>query len=259
MLTTIRYILLTARRDWFFLGLVGAIALAASISYFLGGTALVEQGQMALTYMAGAARAIVNLGLVIFVCFHVRRAFENREIEVMLTRPISRTAFIFAYWAGFSVLALALNLLVIVMLGTILSPNIAGLVFWGASMILETLLVIAFALACSLILQSAVLSVMVTCGFYLIARMMGFFTAVMVKAPLPEFGLSWVLRTAMETVSVVLPRLDLYGKTKWLVYGVDNDAALWIFQLVPIFLMQSVVYIPLLLLMASFDFKRRQF
>ena len=39
----IRYILLTASRDWLFLGLMILIVIAAGISMFLGSTALSEQ------------------------------------------------------------------------------------------------------------------------------------------------------------------------------------------------------------------------
>jgi ABC-type transport system involved in multi-copper enzyme maturation permease subunit len=262
MLTTIRYILLTAIRDWLFIGLLGLLALTLGISFFLGSTALVEQEQMVTSYMAGASRVILSLGLVIFVCFHVRRAFENREVEVILTRPISRTSFVFSYWAGFSVLSVAINLVLVILLATLLKVNMAGLLFWGSSVILEGLIVVAFALACSLILSSAVISVLVTCCFYFISRMMGFFTSVMLQKYSLSAGLDsfagW-LRLLLESTSVALPRLDLYGKTKWLLYGISQDADLWVGHVIPIFLMQAAVYIPLLLFMAMFDFKRRQF
>jgi hypothetical protein len=51
---------------------------------------------------------------------------------------------------------------------------------------------------------------------------------------------------------MLLPRLDLFGKTEWLLYGFDAHG-------VGIFLMQSAVYIPLLLMMGLYDFTRRNF
>ena len=167
MSTTIRYILITALRDWLFLGLFIAIFCAFGISMFLGNTALVEEGQMKIAYVAGSTRIILVLGIFTFVCFHVRNAFNNKEIEVMLSRPISRTAFVFAYWLGFSAVATILvTALVIAML--FFNSDFEGLLYWGLSIILENLLVIAFAIFSSLILKSAVSSVLLCAGFYLV-------------------------------------------------------------------------------------------
>ena len=159
MSTTIRYILLTALRDWLFLGLFIAIALAFAVASFLGDTALVEESQMATTYAAGSTRVILLIGLIVFVCFHVRNAFSNKEIDLMLSRPISRTAFVISYWIGFACIAFllcaALALLFIVQ-----GVDALGLSYWIASMAMESLFVVAFALFASLILRSAVASVL---------------------------------------------------------------------------------------------------
>ena len=260
MNTTIKYIFLTAIRDWLFIGLSGAILLAVGISFFLGGTALVEQGQMIVVYATGAARVILVIGLIVFVCFHVRRSFENREVEVILTKPVSRSSFVFSYWAGFAMLAVIVVIPLTILVFLMMDVNFFGMLIWSLSLIFESLIVVAFALACSLMLQSAVSSVMVSFGFYFIARMMGFFTAIIDKpAILRDVSWAWVMENVLTATSIVLPRLDLFGNSKWLVYGVGSDANLWLWDSLPVFVVQSIVYVPLLLLMAIFDFKRRQF
>ena len=94
----IRYILLTASRDWLFLGLMILIVIAAGISMFLGSTALSEQSLMQVAYISGSARLILIIGMILFICFHIRRSFDNREIEFNLSRPISRSKFVLAYF-----------------------------------------------------------------------------------------------------------------------------------------------------------------
>ena len=260
MLTTIKYIFLTAVRDWFFIGLSTLIMLSVGISYFLGGTALVEQQQMIDVYIAGSSRVILMIGMIVFVCFHVRRSFENREVEVILTRPISRSSFVFSYWVGFIILAIMVVVPLALAMGFFLDVDIKGLAFWSLSIIFESFVVIAFALACSLILQSAVSSVLVSFCFYVIARMMGFFTAVIDKPDLiRDLSWSWIMENILTASSILLPRLDLFGKSKWLVYGMSSDVALWITDMIPVFVVQTLVYVPLLLFMAIYDFKRRQF
>lgn len=257
MIPIIRYTLLTALRDRLFIGLFAATLTAVMLSFFLGSTALVEQDQMTIAYAAGSARITVITGLVLFICFHVRRSFDNKEIDIILSRPLSRVAFVLSYWAGFVVLSILLILPVILMVWMFTKPDSAGLLYWGASLIAEGMLISAFALVASLIMRSAVASVLACAAFYLLSRMMGFFV-MMVSRPISfsadiEAKTNFILTWMLKVISVILPRLDLYGKTSWLLYGTHAIHDLWLFQV------QSLVYIPLLLGMAIWDFKRKQF
>jgi hypothetical protein len=84
MLTTMRYLLLTALRDKLFFALPTGVVMITALSLFLGGTSLVEQQEMAVVYSAGLGRIYIMVGLILFICFHVRRSFENREIEMLI-------------------------------------------------------------------------------------------------------------------------------------------------------------------------------
>lgn len=254
MLTTIRYIFLTAVRDWLFIGLFLALLAAVGVSSFLGGTALVEEEQMKIAFISGSTRIVLIIGLITFVCFHVRRAFDNREIELILSKPISRTAFVLAYWLGFAFVAMMLVIPLSLFIFATLPVNPSGLLYWALSLSLECLLVVAFALFSSLILRSAVSSVLFCFAFYLVSRMMGFFLYILEKPIiLKSISLNIVTEKLLYLVSIILPRLDLFGKGKWLIYGVAGDVS---YQ---IFLPQALIYIPFLLAMAVFDFKRKQF
>lgn len=255
MHSIIRYTLITAKRDWLFLGLFVILTAAIAISLFLGSTALVEQKQMAIAYASGASRLIVIIGLTLFVCFHVQRSFENRELEVMLSRPISRAAFVLSYWLGFVVLGISVAVPLIFALWAVTPLNTIGLLYWGTSLIFEIAIILAFALLSALILQRAVTSVLSTFGFYAMSRMMGFFTATITVPPLLKGSTdsNGIIQFILEAISIVFPRLDLYGKSAWLIYGIENAEDLWIFQV------QSLIYIPLLLAVAIFDFQRKQF
>lgn len=255
MKTILRYTLLTASRDWLFMGLAVIILMAYAFSLFVGNTALVEQSQMSLAYFSGSSRIIVVTGLIVFVCFHVRRSFENREIEAILSKPISRSTFVVSYWLGFSLLALLATLPILVLLALMFHPNLIGLILWGVSLALEIALVSAFAMLASLMMKSAVSSVMASFAFYLISRLMGFFVAAM-DNPNSLMGgekYGWVLEGILKIISTVIPRLDMYAKSQWLIYGVEGQADVWVFPA------QSIVFIGLLLAVAVFDFRRKQF
>lgn len=255
MNTIIRFTLLTAMRDWLFIGLFIAVMAAYGLSVFMGSTALVEQSQMSLAYFAGASRIILVTGLIIFVCFHVRRSFENREIESILSKPISRAEFVIAYWIGFAVLAALAVIPSIVIIALLNKPDALGLAYWGSSLIMEISLVLAFALVAALIMRSAVSAVMACFGFYFISRLMGFFIAAMsnTSSLMGEGKTGDIMQAILKVISTVTPRLDLFAKSSWLIYGVNGQNDLWVFQI------QSFVYIFFLLSMAIFDFKRKQF
>lgn len=251
MKTTIKYILLTALRDRLFAGLFVAIIASFGLSLFVGQTAIVEEMQMGLVYMAGSTRIVLLIGLIVFVCFHVRRAFDNREIEVMLSRPISRSGFIVAYWLGFVITSI---LLIIPFAALIfwISRNLGGTLIWTASFFLETSLVLAFAIFASMILRSAVTAVLLCFAFYFISRLLGFFIYILDK-PVADTVKDIAMNGLLKFISMIVPRLDLFSQSKWLVYGVPDAGT------IAILVVQAGIYIPFLLFVAMYDFKRKQF
>ncbi len=255
MLVTFRYIVLTAVRDRLMVGLSLALLGAVLIAAFLGESTLMEQRQTALTFAGFSTRLIMVVGLILFVCFNMQRSFENREVDLMLSRPVSRTQYVLITWAGFSGVALFMALIAVVLLPLAGMPPAGALGLWAISLLLEALLVVAVALFFSLSLRSAVASAMASFGFYLVARMSGFLLGVVQadwKSTATE-ALGSTIANAIYVVGLVMPRLDLFGQTWWLSYGdTQGDALITV-------LAQAAVYLPLLLGAAVFDFRRRRF
>lgn len=252
MLTNIRYILITALRDWLFIGLLVGILCATAISATLGSTAFLEEKEMTLTFAAGSARLILMVGLIVFVCFHIRSAFDTKEIDVILSRPISRANLVVAYWLGFAFVALLLILPVVGILAALGVLNAAGFFGWAVSLLLETLLVVALALFSAFALRSAVTSVIACMGFYVLSRMMAFFIVTSQSSMVAEqkfLPLKW----ALQAISTLVPRLDFFAKSEWLVYGFTTSQD-WV-----VFVVQAAIFMPLLLLASIVDFRRKQF
>lgn len=254
MFSNIRYVLLTATRDRLFFALLLGILAAAYISSVLGSTAMLETQQMTLSFSTAAARVIIMIGLIVFIGFHMRNAFDAREIDVLLSRPISRTSLVISYWLGFIAVG---TLLVIPTLGVIAYLgilNTSGYLLWSLSLILETWLVVTIALFASLTIRSGVGTVLASMAIYTISRMMGFFIATTKTGALFETEqVNLVSKWTMTIISSVVPRLDMFAKSQWLIYGPKSYDDLWLF------LMQAGVFIPLLLIAAIIDFKRKQF
>ncbi len=252
MLTNIRYILITALRDWLFLGLLIGVLCATGISAVLGGTAFLEEREMTMTFASGSARIMLMIGLIVFVCFHIRNAFDTKEIDVILSRPISRSNLVIAYWLGFALVSFLLTVPVVAILGLIGVNDWGGYVGWGVSLVLEAGLVVALALFSAFTLRSAVASVLACMGFYVLSRMMEFFVLT-AHGGIGRGGGYILFDYILSTVAVVVPRLDLFTKSEWLVYGFDTSRD-WI-----VVLAQTVIFVPVLLLASIADFRRKQF
>ncbi len=252
MLTNIRYILLTALRDWLFIGLFIGILVATAISATLGSTAFIEEKEMTLSFASESARIILMVGLIVFVCFHIRNAFDTKEIDVILSRPISRSNLVISYWLGFSLVGLLLTVPVLLLIDIIGVADFAGFIGWGASLVLEMGLVVALALFSAFTMRSAVTSVLGCMGFYVLSRMMAFFvfTSNSGMFNAPKFI---VLKWTLQAISTILPRLDFFGKSDWLIYGLSS-AQDW-----QLYVAQTVVFVPILLVAAMIDFRRKQF
>lgn len=255
METTIRYILFTAIRDWLFAGIIAALTISVFLSYFLGSTVMIEKDVMLTEFTSASARAVLIVGMIVFVCFHVRRAFENKEIELMLSRPISRGKFIIGYWIGFCIVALLILSIVALFMLAFLSYNYQGLSIWTTTMAFEIMIITAFAVFASIILKSSVSSVLLCFGFYITSRMMGLFSYVLEKNYAPDiFSFDYVSQKIIWVTSYVLPRLDLFSQSEWLTYGVNIAQNSWMLPVI-----QSLIYIPLLLIFAALDFNRKEF
>jgi hypothetical protein len=252
MLTNIRYILITALRDWLFIGLVVSILFATMISAVLGSTAFLEDQEMTVTFAAASSRLILMVGLIVFVCFHIRHAFDTKEIDVILSRPISRSNLVIAYWLGFAFVGLLLALPVIAIVGLIGVGSVAGFAGWAVSLILETSLVVGLALFSAFTLRSAVTAVIACMGFYVLSRMMAFFI-VTAHSGVISGSKFILLKYALIAISTLVPRLDFFAKTEWLIYGFNSNQD-WL-----VVLAQAAVFVPLLLLASIADFRRKQF
>lgn len=269
MKSIIKYTLLTALRDWLFFGIFVIAIIFSMLSVFLGNTALTEQKYMSTIYIAGLNRMTITIGLILFICFHVRRAFDHKEIELTLSRPITRFEFILSYYFGFAVLSLILVLTVMSFLMGLALMNfivitVYGWILWGISLYLEVLIITAFAFFIALFVRSAVFAVMLTLGFYFMARIFGFFLISInnIASITKTTKLGSISEKVLDVLGIVFPRLDMYSQSEWLIYGLgdlniygNGNFATSIALLVVI----SGIYIALILSLALFDFIRKQF
>ncbi|MFA7275798.1 MAG: hypothetical protein WC043_03235 [Pseudobdellovibrionaceae bacterium] len=253
-LTIIAYVLKAALRDRLMLGLAVATILGACLSVLSSSFAIIEQDQFVIAYMAGGLRILALVALSLFTIFFVRRSFDSRDVEFLLTRPLSRASFVIAHAAAFSILALGAGVLLTVIVGAaaLHKGMTGGIMLWSLGITFEYIIVVNTAFFFAMILTSPVTAGLATFGFYVLCRLMGQFLAIMGVAgsggPLHN-----VMEGAVKLISLATPRLDLLAQTSWLIYGGEKIED-WIF--VPV---QGVVFTALVVAATYLDLKRRQF
>jgi ABC-type transport system involved in multi-copper enzyme maturation permease subunit len=251
-LPLVKYVLMAALRDRLVLSMMLLIVVGAAVSLFLGSAAMIEDDQFSLVYAAGGLRFAGVAGLVLFAVFFLRRSFDNKDVDFLLSRPISRTAFILSHALAFSLIAAAMAVAVVIALVLVSPGGVgAGHLRWGVSILLEFIIVVNAALFFSMVLTSAAGGVLSVFGLYVLARLMGQLLSIAATGGnllgLPMHGV-------MNIIAMVTPRLDLMAQTSWLVYPDDPVMFGYGFMIA-----QGVFYTALLIVAALIDLRRRQF
>ena len=241
-----------ALRDKLIISLLVLLAVGSSLAIFMGSSAAEEQSQFTLVFAAGGLRLTGVLGLVLFVVFFVRRSFEGKDVEFLLSRPISRVAFLLSYSTAFVILAAILTVSIGVCIVSV-SPHLvsSGHTFWLLSVLVENIIMVNAALFFAMYMSSASSGAMATFAFYVLGRMMGQLLGIVDSELVVDTG---PMAMAVQLASVITPRLDLLGQTSWLLYGVDQAVIGFGFVC-----LQGVFFCSLVFLAALLDLLNRQF
>lgn len=267
----VKYVLTAALRDRLMITLMLMILMGASLAVFMGSASIVESGQFAVVFGSGGLRFLGVIGVILFCCFYMRRSFESKEVEFLLSRPISRPAFLVSHALAFSTLALMIAAVITLVVGLLGRPDLTGLLVWGASLVAEFSIMAVASLFFSMVLSSAAGAALATLGIYALGRMVGTLLGILSVAPVNWFFA--VVGNVMKLISVLTPRLDMMGQTSWLVYGVDVEGSMkflrdasayahWMAEhvgLAGFIVLQGVIFSALLLAASAYDFLRRQF
>lgn len=259
-LTICRYTLLEVRHGhliWISL-LVGALMVGTG--YFLQAISLIDAQTSAVSIVAPLLRLACVAVVGAFVVSSTCRALEQRQLDMILSAPVSRSGWLAGRLAGLGgaacIVAGAAGLALMLIHA---SPSVA---WWSISLTGELILVAALGLllAVSLVRQPAAL--LGLAAIYLCARMIG--TIQMIQSAaipsglpannIPTDSTSGVFVPAgqwlIDGLALLLPRLDLMAQTKWLAEDTGFIAT-------TAGLSQAAVYVAIAIAAAIFDFDRR--
>lgn len=250
--TIARYTLLEALRTR--LPALVAVALLAVLgaSFFIEAISVTEGARFQTGFYAAGARLACVFIAGIFVLVSVTREFDDKGMDVLLALDLPRSHYILGKLAGF--IAMAALIAIAASLPLTWLTGMQAVLQWMFSLGLELALVVALALFCVITFNQFTPAASFVLAFYLFARAL---TAIRLMGAHPLVGADTlsqeVIRFMVEALALVMPALDAWTQTAWLV----NQPASWhaLLQLAG----QSALYIVLLAAAAMFDFHRKNF
>lgn len=252
VLTIAKYTCLEAVRNRLFaLLLVGVVGIFV-LGEFIGELAIAETAATQTAILAFILRISAVIVTTLYVVSSVLREFNDRTINLIISLPVPRHTYYFGKLAGFCLLSVVITLLVSLPLWIHVPP--AQAVFWQAGLVFELWIIVAVCLFFIFTLENMPVAVTAVIAFYLLSRSVS--TMIMIgKSPILEStDLSQQFINAfLQLLAYVLPALDRFARTDWLVYG---DGSI---HDVAFMATQVIIYLFLLGAVALFDLYRKNF
>jgi hypothetical protein len=227
-----------------------AFATLYALSRFIGALTLTDSTFIQTAFLGSGLRLAAVLLIAIHVVFSQLRELADKNFEWILALGLPRGAYVSGRYLGQLTVAgmvAGMATLTLVMQGA--GPQAS---IWGLSLLLELAIISAMALFASLILGQAAGALGLTLGFYLLARSMGTLLLIARSPPLdggePYNRLTYAI---LQGIDLLLPDLEGFTRTTWL-----TESAPMPLELLGT-LVQAILYVLLLIISATLDFRRK--
>jgi len=244
-----RYTLLEALRNRLAWLLVLAAIGAVGLSGFLNELALTESRQLQAALLAAVLRLAAVFLIATFVVTSMVREANDKGLELLLALPMPRAVYLLGKLAGFAALAVLPALMFGALALFFATPAQAAL--WGASLLCELWIVAAFSLLCMLTLNQVLPAMAAACAFYLLARLIATLQLLGHSQAGAQAASQRVLNFGLDGIALLLPHLDGFTRTEWLLYRTGTAADL------AAILVQTAVFVGLMTAAALFDLYRK--
>lgn len=249
LLTIARYSIWEAIRDKFLLFILFGIFCFFFLSLFVGELAITEADETQSAILASALRLFTVFTIGLFVITSMIREFNDKGFELILSHPVPRSSYYFGKFLGFSVIAMLVSGMSMFSLG--FYAELMPLLFWTLSLFFELLIIISLSLLCVFSFNSITISFSVVMAFYLLSRTI---TAIQLISDSPIITIGSMSHSFMngllEIIAFVVPDLNKFTQTEWLVYGFNDEFSLIIIQ--------TLIYVAFLSCVSLFDLYRKE-
>lgn len=250
--TIARYTLLEALRTRLPAFSLVVLALLVAAGFFVEQITITEGARFRTGFYAAAARWATVFIVALHVIAAVAREFDDKVLDVLLALDLPRSHYVLGRLAGFAVVAVIIGAAACVPLAW--SVPAGALAQWGISLAVELAIVAALALFCAVTFNQLVPAASFVAAFYVLARALTAIRLISANPISDADALSHqVARFFVEGLALILPRLEGWTKTDWLV----NQPAPW--AALAVIAAQGALYVALLAGAAMFDLHRKNF
>ena len=247
--TLAAYMLLEALRTRFFAVIMIVLLMGIGLTLFLGQVAIVETQAIQSSLLAAFLRLSAIYIVSLFVITSMVHEFNDRSIYLLLSLPMQRSTYFFGKFCGFFLMAAITALLFGGALLNFVPYQQVGL--WTLSLLCEMLIISTLSFWCVLTFHHTIQSFSAVVGFYILARSISAMQ-LMAQGPLnSQSGVDQLINFIIKLLATLLPNLDRFTQSQWLVYHTGNgDDLLEIIA-------QTFIYILLLIALSLFDLYRK--
>lgn len=221
-----------------------------AFAVFMGNTVSTQTEQIEVGMYASLVRLFLNILVVIYIAASITKQYQGAMVSQLLSMAITRESLYLGQLIGISLfLACLLSLASIGLL--VITPSITAL-WWLVSLSCELLLVAALTLFIVTSVGSVVTTVIVSIGFYSLARMMEGIGNLSTHAlVLDHTGIDGIFDSLIPILEFLLPPLYAFSNTDWLIDGqIPVSPVTWI--------LNTVVFVSLFCIAGIFDLYRKQ-
>ncbi len=238
-------------KDYLFFGVGLVNLILISFALFLGSNALVEQKEASIVYCIFVGRIATVLGFTIFLSFYFKKIFENKEIDIFLSKSISR----FKILLSFLIAAIILVIPFLIIASAALMFNgvpLLRIALWMLSFFVEILAMISISIFFNLLISSKINATLFILMFYLIARTIGsFIPYIDIYFTL---NLQQVLSSLLKIFSIFIPRFDLLCQS-----SIVSNLNVIDYHSLLLGILQSLIFSVATVVFAFFDFRKKDF
>lgn len=248
--TIARYTFLEAVRNRLFSLVIAGLICMLGLTEFIGELAVTESAQIQSAITGSGLRLFITCVIGLFVVTSMVREINDKGFEMLLSLSITRANYYLGKFAGFVLLALVLSIASAAIL-LIYSP-VPNVTVWFFSLICELLIIISLSLLCLFTFSSVTTAFISVMAFYILARSM-YMIRLVSESPILEYNTfsQDFMNFIIDAIAFLLPDLNLFTRSEWLVYGADIN------NLGPVFI-QTLIYMVLLVSAGLFDLYRKE-
>lgn len=225
------------------------LVLTAS-SLFLHELAITDGQRVQLGFLAPALRFTAMFIIGAFIISTLQREFNERSATLILALDLARAHYVAGKILGF--IGIACSVAILFSLPILLLADAVIGWAWSVSLIMEAAIVAVFAVFCATSLRSMTAGLVLTLGFYVLAKTIVVLQLISHASLLAATSLHRYMNGALDLLSLILPRLDNFAQTGWLV-----DSAP-VIALAPLAL-QTLIFVGLISSATMIDIYRKNF